>query len=49
MILMLSAFGIFLALVGMTVGTLVIGGAAGGEVLSAICWLLAGLGLVTFL
>ena len=49
MILALSAFGIFIAIVGLSLGTLVVGGAFYGELISAACWVLAGLGLVSFL
>jgi hypothetical protein len=49
MILALSAFGIFVAVAGFAIGTLVVGGAFGGEIISAACWVLAGLGLISFL
>ena len=49
MLLMLSAIGVFLGIVGLALTTLFVGGAAGGEIIGAVCAVLVGLGLVALL
>jgi len=49
MLLMISAFGAFLAIAGLVLAVPIVGVSFGGEIIGAVCVVLVGLGLVAFL